>query len=234
MAYSNEQLQSAGINPDRLTVIEHPLVEHYMTIVRDEQTSDKDFGSLVTRTLAPILAYEATRRVASVPKTVRTPTGVDYKGSSVKDRALVVTIPRAGDAFKQAFFDLLPGADYGYVTARRDEETGKAQFSEVKLAPDCNHSSIFILDPMKATGGSMVGTAQMLLDRGARPENITTVSLVSSFAGVAAVHSLSSEIQVVTCGLDPDLDYRQFIIPGLGDAGNRLYGEATSGVATRG
>lgn len=227
--YTNEQLGAAGINPERLTVVDHPVLEHHMMTLRDRELPPQFFGMLLRNVIAPALVYEASRRVPMRYDRVVTPTGAICEGQSMHQNPLVVTIPRAGDAFADAAMNWFGSPDKGFINiARIEAEGARPHVSDIKIPKECDVNAIFVFDTMLATGGSMNAALQLLMDRGARPEAITTVSAIASIDGVAAVHGLSSDIHVLTAALDPELNEIKFIMPGLGDAGDRTYGKSTA------
>ena len=209
-----------------LFVVDHPLVAHRITVLRDETTPSPVFRRAVAE-IAALLAYEATRELHVERITVRTPTGLDAPGVKLQAPGpLLVPILRAGLGLLDGFLSVLPEAEVGIVGLRRNEETFEPEQYAQKLPADLSGRDVFVLDPMLATGGSLAFACQLLLDRGA--ERITAVSVISAPEGVNRVREACPTVRIVTAALDPGLNERAFIVPGLGDAGDRLFGQSTS------
>jgi len=203
-----------------------------MTIIRNRETSDGLFRRVLQRDIAPTLAYEATRDLRGTYEGVVTGTGADYHGLVVDKPALMVALPRAAVGLYQAFSNALPETKYGQIDVHRNEETSLPMVESVKVPKDCSDfDRIFVIDPMLATGGSMTASLEELEGRGGNMARTTVAAVISSLAGVAAVHEHNPLIHVVTLALDENLDERKFIIPGLGDAGDRQFGAESSAVA---
>lgn len=209
-----------------LLVVDHPLVAHRITVLRDESTPSPVFRRAVAE-IAALLAYEATRELHVEAVTVRTPTGMDAAGVRLQAPGpLLVPILRAGLGLLDGFLSVLPEAEVGIVGLRRNEETFEPEQYAQKLPADLRGRDVFVLDPMLATGGSLAFTCQLLMARGA--ERITAVSVISAPEGVQRVRDSCPTVRIVTAALDPALNDRAFIVPGLGDAGDRLFGQSTS------
>ena len=177
--------------------------------------------------IAAILAYEATRDLHADPVTVRTPTGLDAAGVRLHAPGpLLVPILRAGLGLLDGFLSMLPEAEVGMIGLRRNEETFEPEQYAQKLPADLSGRDVFVLDPMLATGGSLAFTCQLLLTRGA--SKITAVSVISAPEGVNRVREACPTVRIVTAALDPGLNEKAYIVPGLGDAGDRLFGQSTS------
>jgi uracil phosphoribosyltransferase len=202
-----------------LQVVDHPLVAHRITVLRDENTPSPVFRKAVAE-IAALLAYEATQRIHVDPVTVRTPTGLDAPGVRLAAPGpLLVPILRAGLGLLDGFLSVLPEAEVGIIGLRRNEETFEPEQYAQKLPADLRGRDVFVLDPMLATGGSLAFTCQLLIDRGA--ENVIA-------EGVRRVEAACPNVHIITAALDPGLNEKAFIVPGLGDAGDRLFGQATS------
>lgn len=207
-------------------VIDHPLVAHRITLLRDERTPSPVFRRAVSE-IAALLAYEATRVLHVDAVTVRTPTGLDAPGVRLAAPGpLLVPILRAGLGLLDGFLSVLPEAEVGIVGLRRDEETFEPEQYAEKLPSSLADRDVFVLDPMLATGGSLAFTCGLLEARGA--ERITAVSVIAAPEGIERATSACPKLRVVTAALDPGLNDRRFIVPGLGDAGDRLFGTSTS------
>ena len=209
-----------------LFVVDHPLVAHRITVLRDETTPSPVFRRAVAE-IAALLAYEATRELHVERISVRTPTGLDAPGVKLQAPGpLLVPILRAGLGLLDGFLSVLPEAEVGIVGLRRNEETFEPEQYAQKLPADLSGRDVFVLDPMLATGGSLAFACQLLIDKGA--ERITAVSVISAPEGVNRVREACPTVRIVTAALDPGLNERAFIVPGLGDAGDRLFGQSTS------
>jgi uracil phosphoribosyltransferase len=205
-----------------LTVVDHPLVADRVLTLRDEHTRSVDFRR-VTRELAHFLAYEATRDMPTEERTVTTPLGVAARGRRpVIPGPLVVPILRAGLGLLDGVLAALPDAEVGVVGLKRDETTYRPLAYLERLPDDLGGRHAFVVDPMLATGGSLAAACTMLRQRGASV--ITALCVIAAPEGVARVAAVDPDVRVFTAALDPGLDERAFIVPGLGDAGDRLYG----------
>ncbi len=208
-----------------LRVVDHPLVAHKLTVLRDVRTDSPTFRRL-TEELVTLLAYEATREVRVEPTVVQTPlmaaTGVQLS----PPRPLVVPILRAGLGMLEGMTRLMPTAEVGFVGMVRDEETLKATTYAERLPEDLTGRQCYVLDPMLATGGTLAAAVQFLVDRGA--DHITCICLIAAPEGIARITELLDGLHVPTtlvlAGVDEKLNDVGYIIPGLGDAGDRLYG----------
>lgn len=208
----------------RLHVADHPLVAHKLTVLRNKETASPTFRLLVDE-LVTLLAYEATREVATEPHTISTPVA-ETVGTRIADpRPLVVPILRAGLGMLDGMTRLLPTAEVGFLGMQRNEETLEAVTYANRLPDDLTGRQCFLLDPMLATGGTLVAAIDFLFDRGAR--DVTAVCLLAAPEGLAILEKAvgdRGDIKVVVAAVDERLDENAYIIPGLGDAGDRLYG----------
>lgn len=208
-----------------LRIVDHPLVAHKLTVLRDERTDSPTFRRL-TEELVTLLAYEATREVRVDRHTVRTPL-VETEGVQLsKPRPLVVPILRAGLGMLEGMTRLIPTAEVGFVGMVRDEKTLKPSTYAERLPDDLSGRQCYILDPMLATGGTLAAAVRFLASRGA--DHITCICLICAPVGIAAVTELLDDLGVpctlVTAAVDERLNDVGYILPGLGDAGDRLYG----------
>jgi uracil phosphoribosyltransferase len=207
-----------------LNVLDHPLVAHRVTVLRDVATPSPVFRRTVTE-LATLLAYEATRDLPVESIKVRTPLDVDAAGSRLAAPGpLLVPILRAGLGLLDGFLSILPEAEVAIVGLRRNEETFEPEQYAAKLPADLRGRAVFVLDPMLATGGSLAFTCGMLTERGAG--RITSVHVIAAPAGVERALAARPDLRIVTAALDPTLNEKAYIVPGLGDAGDRLFGQA--------
>ena len=211
----------------RLHVVDHPLVSHKLTALRDVRTASPEFRRL-TEELVTLLAYEATRDVRVEPTTVQTPVAEAQGVSLSRPRPLVVPILRAGLGMLEGMMRLMPTAEVGFLGMVRNEETLEASTYAERLPLDLSGRQCYVLDPMLATGGTLAAALRFLTSRGA--DHITCVCLLVAPEGVARLEELTAHIdvpiKVVTAAMDERLNEHGYIVPGLGDAGDRLYGVA--------
>jgi len=211
----------------RLQVVDHPLVSHKLTALRDERTASPEFRRL-TEELVTLLAYEATRDVRVEKTTVQTPVDVAEGVSLSRPRPLVVPILRAGLGMLEGMMRLMPTAEVGFLGMVRNEETLEASTYAERLPYDLSGRQCYVLDPMLATGGTLAAALGFLTSRGA--DHITAICLLAAPEGVRnleeGVAGLDIPITIVTAALDERLNEKGYIVPGLGDAGDRLYGLA--------
>ena len=211
----------------RTHVVDHPLVSHKLTTLRDETTDSPTFRRL-TDELVTLLAYEATREVRVSEQTIRTPVSEATGVKLTTPKPLVVPILRAGLGMLDGMMRLLPTAEVGFLGMIRNEETLAASTYAERLPEDLSGRQCYVLDPMLATGGTLAAAIRFLTDRGA--DDITCICLLVAPEGVAALEKglegLDVPVTVVTAAMDERLDDKGYIVPGLGDAGDRLYGVA--------
>jgi uracil phosphoribosyltransferase len=212
----------------RVHVVDHPLVSHKLTTLRDERTDSPTFR-LLTDELVTLLAYEATRDVRVDPVTVRTPVAEAQGVHLTQPKPLVVPILRAGLGMLEGMMRLMPTAEVGFLGMARNEETLEALTYAERLPKDLSGRQCYVLDPMLATGGTLAAAVRFLVDRGA--DHITAICLLSAPEGCERLESelegLTVPVTVVTAAMDERLNEKGYIVPGLGDAGDRLYGLAT-------
>ena len=208
----------------RTLVVDHPLVAHKLTTLRDERTDSPTFRRLADE-LVTLLAYEATREVRTEPVEVTTPVAPATGVRLAQPKPLVVPILRAGLGMLEGMQRLLPTAEVGFLGMVRDEETLMASTYANRIPEDLTGRQCYVLDPMLATGGTLVAAVRLLLDRGAT--DVTAVCLLAAPEGIAFLESelgAQAPVHLVTAGLDEKLNEHGYIVPGLGDAGDRLYG----------
>ena len=209
----------------RTHVADHPLISHKLTALRDEQTDSPTFRRLADE-LVTLLAYEATRDVRTEAVDIVTPVAPTTGVRLAAPKPLVVPILRAGLGMLDGMMRLLPTAEVGFLGMIRDEHTLQASTYATRLPEDLSGRQCYVLDPMLATGGTLVAAINFLLERGA--DDITAICLLAAPEGLAVMEkafgSSSVPVSVVTAGLDERLNELGYIVPGLGDAGDRLYG----------
>jgi uracil phosphoribosyltransferase len=211
----------------RTHVVDHPLVAHKLTALRDQDTDSPTFRRLADE-LVTLLAYEATRDVRVAPSTIRTPVASTTGVKLATPKPLVVPILRAGLGMLDGMMRLLPTAEVGFLGMVRNEETLEAATYAERLPEDLSGRQCYVLDPMLATGGTLAAAIRFLTDRGA--DHITAICLLAAPEGCARLErdleGLDVPVTVVTAALDERLNEKGYIVPGLGDAGDRLYGVA--------
>src|SRR6478609_3127299 len=208
----------------RLHVADHPLVAHKLTVLRDVRTPSPTFRLLVDE-LVTLLAYEATRDVRTEPVEIVTPVAPTTGTKLADPRPIVVPILRAGLGMLDGMTRVLPTAEVGFLGMQRDEETLEAITYANRLPDDLSGRQCFLLDPMLATGGTLVAAIDYLLQRGAR--DVTAVCILAAPEGLAVVEQFvgdRADVKVVVAAVDERLNEKAYIVPGLGDAGDRLYG----------
>lgn len=208
----------------RVHVVDHPLVAHKMTTLRDVSTDSPTFRRLADE-LVTLLAYEATRGVRVAPHEIVTPVAPAVGVHLTTPKPLVVPILRAGLGMLDGMTRLLPTAEVGFLGMVRDETTLQATTYANRLPDDLSGRQVYLLDPMLATGGTLVAAMNFAFERGA--DDVTAICLLAAPEGIAAVEAAfgpESPVTVVVAGVDSHLNESGYIVPGLGDAGDRLYG----------
>lgn len=206
-----------------LTVIEHPLIQHKLTLMRDCRTGPKDFRDLLDE-ITILMAYEVTRDFDLHDLEVDGPLGPCQGKSITGKKIAIVPILRAGLGMVSGFLRLLPNAKVGHIGLYRDEETLEPVEYYCNLPEDLPQRTLILLDPMLATGGSAAAAIAFLKKRGARSEAIKFVSLLSSPEGIGMLQDYDPQVSIYTASVDRALNDRGYILPGLGDAGDRLFG----------
>ena len=208
-------------------VIDHPLVAHKLTVLRDSSTDSPTFRRL-TEELVTLLAYEATREVRTRTVSITTPVAAAQGVKLASPKPLVVPILRAGLGMLEGMVRLLPTAEVGFLGMVRDEDTLRASTYAERLPDDLSGRQCYLLDPMLATGGTLSAAISFLVNRGA--DHITAICLLAAPEGCARLEreldGLDIPVNVVTAAMDEKLNDKGYIVPGLGDAGDRLYGIA--------
>ncbi|WP_077598669.1 uracil phosphoribosyltransferase [Olsenella urininfantis] len=205
----------------RLTIIDHPLVQHKLHILRDQQTSTKQFRELVSE-LAIFEGYEAMRDFPLEDVEVETPLEKTVCKRLAGKKVAIIPILRAGLGMVDGILSLVPSARVGHVGMYRDPETHEPHQYYCKFPQDIENRTCLIVDPMLATGGSLTAAIQFLREAGVK--DVRALTLVSAPEGVKAVLDFDPEVRLYTCALDRQLNETAYILPGLGDAGDRIYG----------
>jgi uracil phosphoribosyltransferase len=224
-AHTGESRSGGPVTVDgmRIHVVDHPLVAHKLTTLRDQRTESPTFRRLADE-LVTLLAYEATRDVRTEQVDIVTPVTATTGVRLSHPRPLVVPILRAGLGMLEGMVRLLPTAEVGFLGMVRDEETLKAETYASRMPDDLSGRQVYVLDPMLATGGTLVTAIRELIKRGA--DDVTAVVLLAAPEGVATMEREleGAPVTVVTASVDERLNERGYIVPGLGDAGDRMYG----------
>ncbi len=208
----------------RVLEIDHPLVDHKLTVLRDASTHSSVFRQLADE-LVTLLAYEATRNVAVAPVEITTPVTTMTGSKLTNPKPMVVPILRAGLGMLHGLTTLLPTAEIGFLGMVRNDETLEITTYANRLPEDLSGRQCFVLDPMLATGHTLIAACEYLHERGAK--DITCVTLLCAPEGLKAIDEQldpSIDLTVVTAAIDTKLNEKSYIVPGLGDAGDRLFG----------
>ena len=209
----------------RIHVANHPLITHKLTVLRDKNTPSPVFRQLVEE-LVTLLAYEATREVKTEAVTIETPVTKTQGMKLSHPRPIIIPVLRAGLGMLEGIVKLLPTAEVGFLGIKRNEETLQPYTYANRLPDDLTGRQVFIIDPMLATGGTLIDSIDYVFDRGAT--DVTCICLIGAPEGLEAVqeHVGERNVQIVLGALDEKLNEHGYIVPGLGDAGDRLYGLA--------
>jgi uracil phosphoribosyltransferase len=209
----------------RIHVADHPLITHKLTVLRDKTTPSPVFRQLVEE-LVTLLAYEATREVRTTKVEIETPVTKTEGLKLSHPRPIIIPILRAGLGMLEGIVKLLPTAEVGFLGIKRDEETLQPYTYANRLPDDLTNRQVFIIDPMLATGGTLIDSIDYVFERGAT--DVTCICLLGAPEGLKAVedHIGNKDVKIVLGALDQKLNEVGYIVPGLGDAGDRLYGLA--------
>ena len=205
----------------KVIVFDHPLIKHKLTLIRDKNTGSKEFRELVTE-ISTLMGYEVTRDMQLEDIEIETPICKTKSQVIAGKKVGLVPILRAGLGMVDGMLNLLPAARVGHIGLYRDPETFKPVEYYCKLPQDVNERELIILDPMLATGGSATAAIQFLKDRGAR--SIKLVNLIAAPEGIEAVQKAHPDVDIYIAAVDERLNDHKYLIPGLGDAGDRLFG----------
>lgn len=204
----------------KLYVSGHPIISHKLSVMRDKNTSSTFFRRILSE-ISSLLAYEVTKDLELSDYEIETPMQKTL-GKRIKQNIVIVPILRAGLGMIDGFLELIPNVSVGHIGLYRDHETHKAVEYYCKLPSNLNESLVILVDPMLATGGSASDAITMIKEKGAL--NIRFVSLVSAPEGVNRVQAEHPDVDIYTCALDECLNENAYILPGLGDAGDRIFG----------
>jgi uracil phosphoribosyltransferase len=210
----------ANLPMKNVTVIKHPLIQHNLTRIRDERTQPQEFRRVLSE-VAALMVYEATRSFEVATGTVKTPLE-KTEGWTLKREVVLVPILRAGLGMLDSILQLIPHARVGFIGLKREEKTLQATSYHKSLPENLRNFEVILIDPMLATGGSAVAALQLLTERGAT--HVRMVNLIASPEGIRQVREHFGEVPIFTAAIDRQLNKKGYILPGLGDAGDRLFG----------
>ena len=202
-------------------VFDHPLIQHKLAILRDKNTGTKEFRALVNE-IAGLMCYEATRNLPTVEVEVETPICVAKCRMLAGKKLAIVPILRAGLGMVDAMVDMIPSAKIGHIGLYRDPETHLPVEYYCKLPEDIENRQVYVVDPMLATGGSAVAAIDFLKARGCK--NIIMMNIIGCPEGIQAVQEAHPDVDIFLAACDERLNEHKYIIPGLGDAGDRIFG----------
>lgn len=205
----------------KIMVMDHPLIQHKIGIMREKSTSTKEFRDLVTE-IAMLICYEASRNLKLADKEIDTPLETTIVKEIAGKKLCIVPILRAGLHMADGILNLIPNAKVGHIGMYRNEETLEPVEYFCKLPKDANERDIFIVDPMLATGGSAIAAISRLKERGIT--HIRFLCLIAAPEGVKALQEAHPDVDIYVGALDRQLNEKGYILPGLGDAGDRIYG----------
>ena len=218
----SKSVESTSPEFPTLHVLDHPLIQHKLSLMRDKQTSTRDFRELL-KEIALLMGYEITRDLPLMQKEIVTPLKKMEANVIRGKKVAIVPILRAGTGMAEGLLELMPSARVGNIGLYRDEKTKKPVEYLVKL-PSAAGRRFIVVDPMLATGNSAAYAVDIVKRHGVKSENISFVSLVTAPEGMRVFAKAHPDIQVYTAALDTHLNKNAYIVPGLGDAGDRLYG----------
>ena len=207
------------MNPNAI-ILKHPLIEHKLSILRAQNTSNQVFRDTLNE-LSYLIVYEITRDLALRPVRIQTPLA-PCNAQQLAEQVLLVPVLRAGLGMVEGILHLIPDAKVGHIGVYRDEKTLQPVEYYCKLPPGAETMRVFLLDPMLATGGSLAYAVARLKEKGIR--RITVVSVIAAPEGIAALQAAHPDIKIYSAMLDECLNDRGYILPGLGDCGDRLFG----------
>jgi uracil phosphoribosyltransferase len=206
---------------EHLTIVDHPLVQHKLTLMREASTPTSEFRRLL-REISQLLAYEATRGLEMTTRDIETPMGPMKAPVLAGKKLALVSILRAGNGLLDGILELIPTARVGFVGLYRNEETLTPVQYYFKVPPEMDERLVIAVDPMLATGNSSAAAIDLLKEAGAK--NIRFMCLLAAPEGVARMKEAHPDVPIVTAALDERLNENGYIVPGLGDAGDRMFG----------
>ena len=204
-----------------VTEIKHPLIQHKLTIMRKKETTTKDFRELLNE-IAMLMVYEVTRDFQLKEIEIETPVAKCKSKILVEDNVVIVPILRAGLGMSAGVLKMFPNASVGHVGLYRDPETLKPIEYYCKMPSDMNQRTLIVVDPMLATGGSAAAAIQMLKEKGVK--NITLMCIIAAPEGLKAMQDAHPDVNIYIGAMDEKLNDHKYIVPGLGDAGDRIFG----------
>ena len=202
-------------------VLDHPLIQHKLAILRDKTTGTKEFRALVSE-IAGLMCYEATRNLPTVEVDVETPVATAKCRVLAGKKLAIVPVLRAGLGMVDSMVDMIPSAKIGHIGLYRDPETHKPVEYYCKLPEDIGNRQVYVVDPMLATGGSAVAAIDFLKAHGCR--NIIMMNIIGCPEGIKTVQEAHPDVEIYMAACDERLNEHAYIIPGLGDAGDRIFG----------
>jgi uracil phosphoribosyltransferase len=205
----------------KVTILDHPLIQHKVSLLRDKNTGVKEFREMVEE-IATLMCYEATRDLPLKEVEIETPVAVAKTKVISGKKLAIVPILRAGMGMVDGMLKLIPAAKVGHIGVYRDPETLKPVEYYCKFPKDIEEREVIVLDPMLATGGSAGAAIQMLKDKGVK--NIKFMCIIAAQAGLDALKAEHPDVDIYIAALDQKLNEHYYIVPGLGDAGDRIYG----------
>lgn len=204
-----------------LIILDHPIIEHKLTILRNKKTGTKEFREIISE-VATLLCYEATRNTPMMEAEIETPVTKTRARTINEDHYAFIPILRAGTGMIQGIINLIPNAKIGHIGMYRNEETLEPVKYYYKAPKNLSEKEIIIIDPMLATGGSIVNAIKMLKDEGAN--KIKVLCIIAAPEGIKKVEEMYPDVEIYTAALDNKLNEKGYIVPGLGDAGDRIFG----------
>jgi uracil phosphoribosyltransferase len=203
-----------------VTIIEHPLVQHNLTRLRDKRTGPQEFRRVLSE-VAALMLYEATRSFTLESVEVKTPLA-QTQGKKLRREVVLVPVLRAGLGMLDSILQLIPHARVGFIGLKREETTLHAMFYHKSLPPDLGRFEVILIDPMLATGGSALAAMDLMTELGA--QHVRLVNLVAAPEGIRRLRTRYPRLPIFTAAVDKQLNSKGYIVPGLGDAGDRLFG----------
>ena len=205
----------------KVQVLDHPLLQHKLSILRDKNTGVKEFREIVGE-IAALMCYEATRNLPTEEVEIETPVAMAKTKVLSGKKLAIVPILRAGLGMVDSMIELIPSAKVGHIGLFRDPKTLEPVEYYCKLPSDCDEREVFVVDPMLATGGSCVAALQMLKDKGVK--HMRFMCIIAAPEGVKRLQEAHPDVDIYIGALDDHLNEHKYIVPGLGDAGDRIFG----------